>query len=125
MAKKWINKDTPGALHFVTANFSDRAKVFFNERYCSLFLQAVREIKDTWPFKLIAYVLMPDHCHLIVNPRDGRITGLTSALKGLSARYIIDASPPGAFLLSAPASDGASHQVWQEASRPWTYGAPG
>jgi REP element-mobilizing transposase RayT len=57
---------------------------------------------------------MPDHCHLIVNPRDGRITDLTGALKGLSARRMIDASPPDTFLLDQPAHDGATHQVWQE-----------
>jgi len=39
---------------------------------------------------------------------------LNGALKGLSARYIIDASPPGAFLLEAPAWDGAQHGVWQD-----------
>ena len=57
---------------------------------------------------------MPDHIHLIVNPRDGKITNLTGALKGSSARRLIDASPPGTFLLPKPAADGSTHQVWQQ-----------
>jgi REP element-mobilizing transposase RayT len=57
---------------------------------------------------------MPDHLHLIVNPRDGGVTDLTGAIKGLSARRIIDAAPPGTFLLEKPSPDGATHQVWQD-----------
>ena len=79
-----------------------------------MFLEAVKELKESRPFKLIAYVVMPDHCHAIVNPRDGRITDLTGALKGLSARYIIDASPADAFPVENPGPDGALHQLWQE-----------
>jgi REP element-mobilizing transposase RayT len=39
--------------------------------------------------KVIAYVLMPDHFHLIVNPRDGDIRGFKGALKSLTAREVI------------------------------------
>jgi putative transposase len=81
MAKKWTNKNLPGALHFITANCYKRTPTFDNESNCSLFLRAVKELKEARPFKLIAYVVMPDHCHLILNPLDGRITDLTGALK--------------------------------------------
>ena len=114
MGRKWTNKDLAGALHFVTGNCNERDRVFQIERYCLEFRDTVAQLRETWPFKLIAYVLMPDHIHLIVNPQDGKITNLTGALKGSSARRIIDASPPGAFLLPKPAADGSTHQVWQE-----------
>lgn len=114
MAKKWTNRNLPGALHFVTGNCHNRTRVFKTEGYCLLFLQAIQELREAQPFKLVAYVLMPDHFHLIVNPRDGEVTRLTGALKGLSGRRIIDASPPSAFLLAKPAPDGATHQLWQD-----------
>jgi putative transposase len=117
VGRKWTNKNLAGALHFVTGNCLNRAEVFNDDRYCLEFLDAIRELRETWPFKLIAYVLMPDHIHLIVNPKDGKITNLTGALKGLSARRIIDASPSDAFLLDKPAADGSIHQVWQESFR--------
>jgi REP element-mobilizing transposase RayT len=63
------------------------------------------------PVKLIAYVLMPDHFHLIVNPRDGRIREFTGTLKSVSAKAIIDAVPSINFR-STP--DSSTHQVWQE-----------
>jgi REP element-mobilizing transposase RayT len=59
MARKWTNKNTPGALHFVTANLSDRAQVFLDDSYCLLFLAAVQQLRESWPFKLIAYVRCP------------------------------------------------------------------
>jgi REP element-mobilizing transposase RayT len=48
-------------------------------------------IRD-WPSKLIAYVLMPDHSNLIVNPCDGRIREFMLELKGLSAKRIVQTS---------------------------------
>ena len=114
VARKWTNKNLAGALHFVTGNAHERDKVFQHEAYCQEFLRAVASLKETRPFKLIAYVLMPDHIHLIVNPRDGEITNLTGAMKGLSARRMIDVSPNGAFMLDKPAKDGSTHQVWQQ-----------
>jgi putative transposase len=113
MGKKWANKNIPGALHFLTANCLNRVPAFCNEAYCRLFFQAVKELKEARRFKLIAYVLMPDHCHLIVNPRDGQIKELTGAMKGLSARYIIDAEA-GEFFAGGSAADGVTHQLWQE-----------
>jgi REP element-mobilizing transposase RayT len=57
---------------------------------------------------------MPDHLHLIVNPKDGRIQELAAALKSLSARSIIDASKRFSFLREKADVDGSIHQVWQE-----------
>jgi hypothetical protein len=54
---------------------------------------------------------MPDHIHLIVNPRDGRIREFTGKLKSISARAIIKNARDIDFQLD---SDGSSHQVWQE-----------
>lgn len=114
MTKKWKNRNLPGALHFITANSDKRLALFTIERNCLLFFETIRELRHRLPFKLIAYVAMPDHCHLIVNPRDGAITDLTGAIKGISARRIIDATQPGSFLLEKPSSTGATHQVWQD-----------
>ena len=86
MGKKWSNLDLPGALHFVTANILEREQVCRDASCCISFLQELDDLNQQWPSKLIAYVLMPDHFHLISNPRDGRIREFTGALKGLIAR---------------------------------------
>jgi REP element-mobilizing transposase RayT len=57
---------------------------------------------------------MPDHFHLIVNPRDGDIRGFTGALKSLTARKIIAITGDKRLRRKKPDTDGSTHQVWQE-----------
>src|SRR5213080_5356893 len=92
MARKWSNLNLPCALHFVTGNCLERTPVFVEPACCNAFLQELKSLNEKWPSKLIAYVLMPDHFHLISNPRDGRINEFVGALKSLSARSIVRVS---------------------------------
>ena len=110
MARKWSNLNLPGALHFVTGNFLNRNPVFSNPACCQVFLEQLGTMISGWPSKLIAYVLMPDHFHLIVNPRDGRIREFMLNLKGLSAKRIVETDT--GFRFEQSEEDG--FQVWQE-----------
>jgi putative transposase len=114
VARKWSNQNLPGALHFVTGNLINRTPVFTDHNVCREFFKICNKLKDEWPAKLIAYVLMPDHFHLIVNPRDGNIRGFSGALKSLSAREIINLCGSDLFLRKTPDDDGSIHEVWQE-----------
>ena len=57
---------------------------------------------------------MPDHFHLIVNPRDGDIQGFAAALKSLTAKKMVEITGGREFRLKVPDKDGSIHQVWQE-----------
>ena len=92
MARKWSNQNIPGALHFVTGNFLNRLPVFTDPNCCTSFLEKLSELNRDWPCKLITYVLMPDHFHMIVNPRDGQIKEFTGHLKAVSAKAIVQAN---------------------------------
>src|SRR5216684_2598867 len=109
MTRKWSNLNLPGALHFVTGNSRDRTPIFTEPACCRAFLEELRCLDQKWPNKLIAYVLMPDHFHLISNPRDGRIKEFVGVLKSLSAKGIVRVCKQFRFHTGA---DG--HQVWQE-----------
>jgi REP element-mobilizing transposase RayT len=111
MARKWSNQNLPGALHFVSGNFLDRLPVFSQQSCCKSFLDTLANLLDEWPCKLIAYVLMPDHTHLIVNPKDGRIKEFTGKLKSLSARAMVQTAHGLDFKFDPEES---SHLVWQE-----------
>ncbi len=74
MARKWSNLNLPDALHYVTGNCINRSPVFTESACCKAFLAELKALNQDWPSKLIAYVLMPDHFHLISNPRAGRIS---------------------------------------------------
>jgi putative transposase len=109
MAKKWTNEDLPGALHFVTGNVNLRRQIFKQEFNCRAFLEVLQHLRATHPYKLICFVIMLDHFHLIVNPEGGTIRAWTSALKSLSAKKIIELSSEGMFQTNS-----GTNQVWQE-----------
>jgi REP element-mobilizing transposase RayT len=111
MARKWSNQNLTGALHFVTGNFLDRVPVFGQECCCLSFIDKLGTLLKEWPCKLIAYVLMPDHTHLIVNPKDGRVREFTGKLKSLSARGIVQTAQGIDFKFDP---DESSYLVWQE-----------
>ena len=109
MARKWSNLNLPGALHYVTGNFLSRISVFTVPQFCMAFLDELEKLNQKWPSKLITYVLMPDHFHLIANPRDGRIKEFTGQLKAVSAKAILEVSNCFDF-----AETDKGHQIWQE-----------
>ena len=102
MARKWSNLNLPGALHYVTGNVVNRIQIFQQDRCCLEFLNILKELLQTWPSKLIVYVIMPDHFHLILNPRDGEIQGLCGALKSLTAKKIVEVTGAPRFVLEKP-----------------------
>src|SRR5688572_11303736 len=109
MARKWSNLNIPGALHFITGNFINRLPVFAESQCCVAFLEELKKLNQTWPSKLIAYVLMPDHFHLISNPRDGRVREFARDLKSRAAKAIVQSTSRFSFPETYE-----GHQVWQE-----------
>jgi REP element-mobilizing transposase RayT len=112
MTRKWTNDNLAGALHFVTGNVLNRLPIFRRDEVCRAFLKECQQLKTKRESKLVAFVLMPDHFHLIVNPRDGKIREWTGTLKSLTAQRLIEISSPNQFLRSS--SDESKHQAWQE-----------
>jgi len=110
MAKKWSNVNLPGALHYVTGNVLHRIPIFKQDRCCEAFLRTCSALLHDWPCKLVAFALMPDHFHLILNPCDGDIKGFAGALKSIAAREIIAISDDKRF----QRRNGLTHKIWQE-----------
>ena len=112
MAKKWTNKNLAGVLHYVTGNVDKRRQIFRDETNCITFLKELQSLRKNHESRLICFVLMLDHFHLIVNPKDGDIQSWIGELKSLSARRLIDINPPGLFKINEE-----ENQVWQESFR--------
>ena len=109
MARKWSNLNLPGALHFVTGNLLNRLPAFNEPDCCRAFIEQLKLLNEKWPSKLITYVLMPDHFHLISNPRDGRIVEFCRDLKSLAAKEIVRSTQRFDFQNTVE-----GHHVWQE-----------
>ena len=82
--------NSPNTFHYITIVAFDRLPIFNSDRACSLFIETLSEIKLLHPFKLVGYVIMPDHVHLIINPQNPEISVILRKLKGKSARLILD-----------------------------------
>ena len=88
--EKAASPATPGPLHFVTVTTNKRIPLFRPRQLCREFFAAMTEIKTRFPFELYAYVLLPDHFHLLLRPGDGNISRLLQKIKSLAARRIVE-----------------------------------
>ena len=71
----------PGQAHEITFSCYKRLKLLAKERTCLWFLEALDDARKKYQFELWAYVLMPEHAHILILP--------------LLADYRIDAMPFG------------------------------
>lgn len=99
----------PGVLHYVTGNVDKRRRIFRHESNCIAFLNQLQTVKKEHKAKLICFVVMLDHFHLIVNPQDGDIQSWIGMLKSLSAKELAGINQPGLFTKA-----NGENQVWQE-----------
>lgn len=107
-------------LHYITAVTHNRVPVFQSETACRIFIDQLREIKETHPFELIGYVLMPDHFHMLVRLPDDDVEKFLLRLRGLTARKIIAWLKSGGYKgsllklkLPAVGRRKTSYAVWQ------------
>ncbi len=87
---KLFKSSEPNTFHYITAVTFRRVPIFRSSIACRLFVDTLAEIKLLHPFKLVGYVIMLDHVHLIINPQYPEISTILRKLKGKSARKILD-----------------------------------
>jgi REP element-mobilizing transposase RayT len=87
---KLFKSHEPNTFHYVTCVTYRRIPIFRSDSAANLLIEALVETKKRSRMKLIGYVVMPDHTHLILNPLDCDISKLMNSIKSASARSIID-----------------------------------
>ena len=60
----------PTTLHFVTTSTYRRARVFDSDRFKRKFITSLADLRAELGFRIIGYVLMPEHCHLLLWPSE-------------------------------------------------------
>ena len=118
---KLFKSHDPNTFHYTTSVCYRRVPVFRSDKACELFIEALAETRRRLPLKLIGYVIMPDHTHLILNPLGCDISKVMNSLHSASAREIIDwlrESNYGTSLrklaLDPPQKRGHTHAIWQK-----------
>jgi putative transposase len=77
--------DTPGHAHFLTFSCYHKKSYLNDSQACRFFLEELAFVREKYRFSLWAYVLMPDHVHLLLWPRQNPYS-ISDILKDLKAR---------------------------------------
>jgi putative transposase len=73
------------ACYHITVRGNQRQKVFFDEKDYKRYLLILRKFKRKFGFLLYGYCLMPNHIHLIGNPK--LCANMAKFMQGLSRAY--------------------------------------
>jgi len=58
-------------LHYLTTSTYRRARLFDSKRFRDRWVETLGELREDLRFRIVGYVLMPDHFHLLLWPSSG------------------------------------------------------
>jgi putative transposase len=110
----------PGDAHALTFSCFHRRPFFSKERPCGWLIESLQTARDRCNFDLWAYVIMPEHCHVLIFPRDAdySISRILESIKLPVTRraksYLERNDPQGLRLMRDEQPGGAvAHRFWQ------------
>jgi REP element-mobilizing transposase RayT len=78
--------DAPGSIHLVTSPTCDRRPILSRDPTATCVARTLLELTDAGEFDLYAWVLMPDHIHLVMQPIDQDLVEAVRRFKSLAWR---------------------------------------
>lgn len=90
--KKIRRWNTPGEAHELTFSCLRRRPFLLSDRFCSYFADAVNRARTKHAFDVWAYVVMPEHVHLLLWPREQEysIPAILKAIKQSAGRRALN-----------------------------------
>jgi putative transposase len=94
--KKLHHYNSPGHAHELTFSCYRRLAYFIDPVACEIFMQVLAEANQHFHFKVWAYVIMPNHVHLLIWPLEPKydIAKIDSGIKGITskryARHLVE-----------------------------------
>jgi putative transposase len=83
------NFEKHGEVFFVTSTVVGFIEIFKIDSLCEIMIEKLRFYQDRGDFILLAYVIMPDHFHLVINTKnDKTISECVGNLKRITSREI-------------------------------------
>ncbi|MDB5343342.1 MAG: hypothetical protein JWP89_1719 [Schlesneria sp.] len=129
--RKKVKHYDNGEPHFLTFSCFRRQQFLSKDRTRQWFVDALDEARATHGFHLWAWVIMPEHVHVLLWPpfdlispvegcMTGRIRGILSSLKRPVARnaiaYLRENAPKTLKQLAVDTPTGVEHRFWQTGS---------
>ena len=95
-ARRQFRRFLQSRCYFVTANTHNRRRIFSDQNACLIVLDNLAFYRDRGDFWLHAYIIMPDHLHLLLTPVARNLSDVMRNVKSYIARQLIDelAEPP-------------------------------
>ena len=79
--------NAPGDSHFLTFSTFKRLPLLTKQRSCQWVVDAIVLSRERNPFDLWAWVIMPEHVHLVLYPHEGiKIASILSTIKQSSSK---------------------------------------
>ncbi len=95
----------PGHAHELTFSCYRNQKFLLSDRTCQWLIESIERAREKHNFSLWAFVFMPDHVHLLINPRDEEYN-ISNILKDIktdtsikAVKYLKDNNPSELFKL--------------------------
>ena len=77
-------------LHYLTTSTYRRARIFDSERLKRRFIATLADLRTELGFRIVGYVLMPEHFHLLLWPSpNANPSQIMQKLEGRTARFIL------------------------------------
>jgi putative transposase len=112
----------PANLYFITTTAANRAKYFTPDEHKQIIIDSLNYMRDKGWFRLHAFVIMPNHIHLLVRfLAPFKLSGVMRDFKKYSSKQIIHYCEQGnyqemliSFEQAAQSSRKQKYRVWQE-----------
>ena len=73
-------------IYFVTSKTKNNQPIFLNPTYAELFINTLIDCRNKYRFLLLGFVVMPDHFHVLILPKQGyKIESVVQKIKSLFA----------------------------------------
>ena len=110
----------PGDAHALTFSCFHGRQLLARERSCRWLIESLESARQRWTFDVWAYVIMPEHCHVLIFPRqqDYSISRILEAIKvpvTRPAKSYLEQNYPQALALMRDEQPGGSvaYRFWQ------------
>jgi REP element-mobilizing transposase RayT len=110
-----VSKDTPA--FYLTSVAKDRLPVFRTNAIAKITCDAISEARNSGNFLIFAYVIMPDHLHLVTDS-NRKSKDIHRFVNGIVSRRVIDHLKSSGYSeslnkLRTMRSDGSQYSLWQ------------
>lgn len=104
-----------GDLHFLTFSCYQRREFLRTKRAKNLFVRELSRVRGEYRFRLVGYVVMPNHVHLLISePMKGTVSTVLQMLKQRVARKMRRRKPrPGQMAFAFERGEPERRAFWQ------------